>query len=130
MGPSYSGPIVSGTRVFVTETRDESHEIVRTLDRATGEELWKVEWPGALSVPFFAKSNGSWIRSTPACDSVRLYVAGIRDVLVCLDVATGAELWRVNFVDKYNSPLPGFGTVCSPLLDAEHLYIQAAASVV
>ncbi len=130
LGPSYSGPIVSGSRVFMTETRDESHEVVRALDRNSGEELWKVEWTGALSVPFFAKANGSWIRATPACDGRRLFVAGIRDVLVCLDVTSGDELWRVDFVERFNSPLPSFGTVCSPLVDGEHVYLQAAASVV
>ncbi len=129
LGPSYSGPIVVGPRVFVTETRDKTDEVVRALDRASGQQLWKAEWPGALSVPFFARENGSWIRSTPACDGQRLYVAGMRDVLVCLDVESGAELWRVDFVDQYDAALPGFGTVCSPLLDGEFLYLQAVASV-
>lgn len=130
LGPSYSGPIVVDSRVFVTETRDESHEVVRALDRQSGKELWKVEWPGALSVPFFARSNGSWIRATPACNGESLFVAGIRDVLVCLDVETGAERWRVDFVDKYKAEVPAFGTACSPLCDDGFVYLQAAASVV
>ena len=83
-----------GTTVTETSGGDE---IVRALDRKTGRELWRTEWPGSLSVPFFAKTNGDWIRSTPACDGESLYVAGIRDVLVCLDVATGAVRWRIDF---------------------------------
>ena len=67
LGPSYSGPVVSEERVFVTETKNKKTEIVRALDRATGAELWRTSWTGAISVPFFAKSNGDWIRSTPAC---------------------------------------------------------------
>ncbi|MCH2201485.1 MAG: PQQ-binding-like beta-propeller repeat protein [Fuerstiella sp.] len=130
LGPGYSGPIVSGPRVFVTETRSKTDEVVRALDRRTGKELWKTEWKGALKVPFFAAKNGSWIRSTPSSDSQNLYVAGIRDVLVSLDVQTGHENWRVDFVKTFNAALPGFGTVCSPLLDGEHIYLQAAASVV
>ena len=58
LGPSYSGPIVAGDRVFVTETHDKKSEIVRALDRKTGKELWKVEWLGAMTVPFFARANG------------------------------------------------------------------------
>lgn len=130
LGPSYSGPIVSGNKVFVTETQAETNEIVRALDRGTGELIWKTEWPGALKVAFFARENGSWIRSTPATDGQSLYVAGIRDVLVSLDVETGDEKWRVDLVKTFDAALPGFGTVCSPLADAEHLYLQAAASVV
>lgn len=130
MGPSYSGPIVFGNRVFVTETRNKSHEIVRALDRQTGKELWKTEWEGAMTVPFFAKANGSWIRSTPACDGQHLYVSGIRDVLVCLNAATGDEVWRIDFVKKFGSTLPSFGAVSSPLLEGDCVIIQAGASVV
>ena len=46
LGSSYSGPIVVGSRVFVTGTRNKSHEVVRALDRTSGKELWKVEWRG------------------------------------------------------------------------------------
>lgn len=129
LGPSYSGPIVSQTAVFTTETEKKEREVVRALDRKTGKELWRVEWNGSLTVPFFASANGSWIRATPAFDGERLYVAGIRDLLVCLDAATGKELWKVDFVDKFNAPLPPFGFVSSPLVDGEALYVQAGASI-
>ncbi len=62
--PSYSGPVISGDRVFVTETVAKKFERVRALDRATGRELWQHTAEGAMSVPFFAKSNGDWIRAT------------------------------------------------------------------
>ena len=65
---SYSGPIVSESSVFVTGTRNKKTEVVTALDRKTGNKQWEVEWPGAMTVPFFASSNGSWIRSTPAYD--------------------------------------------------------------
>ncbi len=111
LGPSYSGPVVTGQRVFTTETRDKKLEVVRAFDRQSGKALWQVEWPGALSVPFFAKANGDWIRATPACDGDSLFVAGIRDVLVCLDVRDGRERWRVDFVKEFDAPLPDFGFV-------------------
>ncbi len=125
LDPSYSGPIVSGGRVFVTETVGKKSERVRALDRETGKELWRREWEGALSVPFFAKSNGDWIRATPACDGERLYVVGMRDVLVCLDVKSGEERWRCDFPQQLKTEAPSFGAVCSPLLDGDTLYVQA-----
>ena len=94
LGPSYSGPIVSGDKIFTTETVDKKIEVVKAFDRKTGKELWKASWKGAIEVPFFANKNGSWIRSTPALDGNRLYVAGIQDLLVCLDATTGKELWN------------------------------------
>ena len=71
LGPGYPGPIVAEDRVFVAETKAEKAEIVRALDRETGRELWKAEWPGAMSVPFMAKRNGDWIRSTPPTMAIR-----------------------------------------------------------
>jgi outer membrane protein assembly factor BamB len=130
LGPSYSGPIVSGDRVFVTETRDKKTEHVQALDRKTGAKLWEASWEGAISVPFFAKANGDWIRSTPALDGDSLYVAGIRDVFVCLDTATGKERWRIDLMAKFNSPAPAFGFVASPLVMGAHVYVQAGGGFV
>jgi outer membrane protein assembly factor BamB len=130
LGPSYSGPVVAGDTVIVTETLDATTEHVRALDRATGAERWHVQWEGSLRVPFFAASNGSWIRSTPCVDGDRVYVAGMRDMLVCLDTATGREVWRVDFMAALESPLPAFGFVSSPLVVGDHVYVQAGSGFV
>jgi outer membrane protein assembly factor BamB len=130
LGPSYSGPVVSAERVFTTETQNKKFELVTAYDRSTGKALWQAKWEGALSVPFFAKSNGDWIRSTPALDGDRLYVAGMRDVLVCLDARDGKEIWRKDFVKELEAPVPDFGFVCSPMVDGDSVYAQAGASFV
>ncbi len=122
---SYSSPLVTEDRVFVTETRDQKTEVVRALSRETGKELWSTEWPGAMTVPFFAAANGSWIRATPAINGDDLFVAGIRDVLVCLDANNGSIKWKVDFVEATGSQLPTFGCACSPLVDEDAVYIQA-----
>lgn len=83
-----------------------------------------------MEVPFFAASRGSWVRATPACDGESLFVAGMRDVLVCLDAATGEERWRVDFTERAGTPLPSFGFVCSPLVVGEHVYVQAGGAFV
>ena len=125
LGPSYSGPVVAGDLVIVTETRDAKTEHVQAFDRATGSSRWHVQWDGAMRVPFFAATNGSWIRATPCVDDGRVYVAGMRDLLVCLDAETGRECWRVDFMESVKSPLPAFGFVSSPLVIGDHVYVQA-----
>lgn len=130
LNPGYSGPIVHGNRLFVTETVAASDEVVRALDRATGQEIWRASWKGAMSVPFFAKKNGDWIRATTACDGESLFVAGMRDVLVCLDIDTGAQRWRVDFPARLKTPVPSFGFVSSPLVIGEHLYVQAGGAFI
>ncbi|MBM4022310.1 MAG: pyrrolo-quinoline quinone, partial [Planctomycetes bacterium] len=130
LGPSYSGPVIAGDKVIVTETRDRRTEHVRALDRATGRERWHAEWEGAMSVPFFAASNGSWIRATPCVDEGCVFVAGMRDLLVCLDAGSGKERWRVDFMAALESPLPSFGFVSSPLVIGDHVYVQAGGGFV
>lgn len=129
LGPSYSGPIVATDRVFVTETEDATNEVVRALDRRTGAELWQARWKGSMRVPFFAMSNGSWIRATPAYDGESLFVAGMRDVLVSLNADSGDLQWRVDFVTDFKKSLPSFGFVSSPLVQGDALYVQAGGAV-
>ncbi len=130
LSESYSGPIVTQSQVLTTETRDRSTEVVQAFDRTTGRSLWQQEWAGAMKVPFFAASNGSWIRSTPACDLKSLYVGGIREVLVSLDLSTGNVNWRLDCPQELGTKIPTFGFVCSPLLDDDHVYAQAGSSFI
>lgn len=129
LGPSYSGPLVVGDSVFVTETVNRKDEFVRCLDRKTGKQKWEVNWTGSMKVPFFAAANGSWIRSTPAYDDGKLYVGGIRDVLVCIDASSGKVLWRKDFPALGGTPIPMFGCVCSPLVDGDAVYMQAGGAM-
>jgi outer membrane protein assembly factor BamB len=130
LGPSYSGPIVGGGKVFTTATEDSKWEVVRAFELTSGKQVWETRWEGSMTVPFFAASNGSWIRATPALDEGRLYVAGMRDVLVCLDAASGDVVWKIDFVEQLKTPLPSFGFVSSPLISGDWIYVQAAASLV
>ena len=129
MGKGYSGPIVSDKLVFSTESIDE-YELIRAYDRQDGKLVWQTQWEGKMKVPFFAAKNGSWIRSTPVYDGVNIYVCGMRDVLHSLDAQTGKTNWKVDFVERYKTPLPAFGMVCSPIIDGDFLYVQAGAGFV
>ncbi|QEG20200.1 PQQ-binding-like beta-propeller repeat protein [Mariniblastus fucicola] len=123
--PGYSGPIVVGDTVFVTETQDKKNEVVKAIRISDGSELWSASWEGSMRVPFFASANGSWIRATPAWDEGRLYVAGMKDVLVCLDAETGKQIWKRDFPADSGTKVPDFGFVSSPLIDGEYVYVQA-----
>ena len=129
LGPSYSGPVMNAERVFITETVDKMREQVTALRRSDGSVVWKRDWEGAMSVPFFARSNGDWIRATPALDGDTLYVAGMRDVLVALNSTDGSERWRLDFVKRFGADLPTFGFVSSPLIDGDSVYVQAGGGV-
>lgn len=129
LAEGYSSPVMSKKLVFTVETKDKEDEITRALDRSSGEQLWERSWEGAMKVPFFAAKNGSWARSTPVCDGASIYVGGMLDVLVAINIDNGEERWRVNFPEQEDTPPPGFGFASSPLIDGDHLYVQAGAAV-
>lgn len=128
-GPSFSGPVITGGTVFVTQTVREKTEHVLALDLATGKKKWEAQWEGAMRVSPIGESAGSWIRATPATDGQSLFVLGMRDVLVALDVKTGQELWRVDFPKDYNTPIPDFGGVSSPLVSGDFVFAQAGSGL-
>lgn len=130
LGPSYASPLVSAARVYTVSTEDGQEEVARAFERDSGELAWETRWEGAMEVPFFAARNGSWIRATPALDAGALYVAGMRETLVRLDAETGEVVWRVDFPERFGTPLPDFGCVSSPLVVGEHVYQQAGSSLV
>ncbi len=130
LGKSYSSPVVDLDTIYTTESVDGKTEKVVAFKRETGEEIWSASWPGGMKVPFFARSNGSWIRSTPAIHKNKLFVLGMQEKLVCLDKNTGRIIWDLDFPKKLSTPEPSFGGVCSPIVVGDDLYIQAGGGVV
>lgn len=130
LSPSYSGPLIHEDQVLTTETVDKQYEKVTAFALNDGSERWTAQWEGSMAVPFFAAANGDWIRSTPACDGKRLIVAGMRDVIACLDAKTGSEIWRNDLPKQEGTPLQSFGCVCSPLIDGDAVYMQSGGGLV
>ena len=127
LGASYSGPITDGKLIFTTESA-KGKESVLAYGLEDGKLKWKQNWAGEMKVPFFAARNGSWIRSTPAVANDRVFVGGMRDHLLCRDANSGQIQWEIDFPKQFGTPLPDFGFASSPLVDENHVYVQAGAS--
>ena len=91
-GIGYSGPAVVGKRLY-TLGADEKSESVYALDTDTGKKVWSTEIGSAFSNPY-----GGGPRSTPTVDGDMLYVLGAQGELVCLESATGRQIWSTNSV--------------------------------
>ena len=117
LGPSYSGPIVTESLVFTTETKNKKLEIVRAFDHQTGKQRWEQSWEGQLSVPFFAKSNGDWIRSTLA--GHRQMLVQTREKLSGVDLESGDVLW--------SKTIPAFRgmNILTPLVSGDSVFTSA-----
>jgi outer membrane protein assembly factor BamB len=130
LSPSYSGPVTDGKIVYTTETVDGTFERITAFDLLTGDQVWTTKWDGAMTVPFFAAANGSWIKATPALTDSELVILGIRDEVVCLDPSNGDTKWRVDLAERFGSQRPKFGAVCSPLIDGDAVYVQGGGGAV
>ena len=128
--PSYSGPVTQDGFVFTTATVNKQYEEVYCYSEKTGKLVWTSKWNGAMTVPFFAAANGSWIRSTPLVADGKLFVGGMRDVLTCLNVEDGKILWQKDFVKELKSPIPSFGFASSPIYEDGKVVVQAGSGVI
>ncbi|HEX4610870.1 MAG TPA: PQQ-binding-like beta-propeller repeat protein [Urbifossiella sp.] len=90
-GEGYAGTCVAGGKVFIHD-RVGDKERVRSLDAATGKELWAVDYPESFAAPDPTAGKGP--NATPAFDRDRVYTYGLGGILLALDAATGKELWK------------------------------------
>ncbi|MDB4614228.1 acetylxylan esterase [bacterium] len=142
IGSGYSGPAVTGGRVFVMD-RDSSdlnegevlheeppknknflrrllpgNERVVCLDETTGKQLWKHEYDCPYStVALYAIGP----RCTPTVDGDYVYTLGAEGRLTCLQVVDGKPVWSLDFKEKYNVEVPEWGFAGHPLIDGDLL---------
>jgi outer membrane protein assembly factor BamB len=119
LGGGYSTPSIAGGRLYGMGYRDEN-EVVWARDARTGQEIW--------TTPAIAPANrrvgyAEGSRCTPTIDGARLYALGVSGDLVCLDTATGKEIWRKNLVTDFGGKVPNWGYCESPLIDGEKVIV-------
>lgn len=119
VGGGYSTPSVVGGRIFGMGYRGED-EVVWARDARSGQEVWTSSGiaPANRRVGY---AEGS--RCTPTIDGARMYALGVSGDLVCLETATGKEVWRKNLINDFGGRLPNWGYCESPLVDGEKLIV-------
>ena len=126
VGAGYSGPTVSGDRVYVTSRLDEPEQVeqVHCLDRFSGREIWKHVYPCEyLDLPYPLGP-----RASVSVRDGKAYALGAMGHFHCLDAATGEVLWSKDLVEEYNANRPWWGITASPLVDDDNVYLQVGGS--
>jgi len=113
VGTGYSAPSIRG-EVLVLHHRLGGEEIVEACDAGSGEELWTFKYPSRFTDPF-GYNNGP--RCTPLLTADRCYTFGAEGVLLCLDLATGKQVWRRDTQKDFDVPEAFFGVGSSPILE-------------
>lgn len=94
IGGGYASFVVAGGLAFTIEQRRDD-EVVAAYDIETGVERWTHGWPAH----FRESMGGPGPRATPTWHAGRVYALGATGRLVCLDAATGDEVWARNILD-------------------------------
>ncbi len=141
VGAGFSGPVVSGGRVFVTDRvldegapadvktqwnyrdRTSGQERVLCLDAGTGKVLWTHAYPCAYHI-----SYGSGPRATPTVHGDRIYALGAMGDLLCLESETGRAVWRKNYPRDYGAAVPLYGFSSAPLVDGDRLIVMVGGA--
>jgi outer membrane protein assembly factor BamB len=96
----FAGPAVAGGRVYLTDYVTKENvkvgnfdrkkftgtERVLCLDEATGEEIWKHEYPVTYGISYPAGP-----RCTPCVNDSKVYTLGAEGNLICFNAATGVR---------------------------------------
>lgn len=132
IGGGYSGPIVAGGRVFVTDRQlpqgaanpadpfqrgaITGGERVLCLNEKDGKAIWKHEYECTYTVSYPAGP-----RVAPLVSGGRVYTLGAEGNLFCLDASNGQVIWSRDFKKDFGIKTPMWGFAGHPLLDGNRL---------
>ena len=126
----YAGPSVAGGRVYITDyvTKEDvkvdnfdrkqfsGTERVLCLDEASGNEIWKHEYPVTYSMSYPAGP-----RCTPNVNDGSVYTLGAEGHLYCFNAKRGSVIWSKHLPTEYKTKTPLWGYAAHPLIDGEKL---------
>lgn len=116
LGTGYSSVSVAAGRVFTMGDVAGASRVL-AFDETTGRALWSARVGRA-------GGGGGYPgpRCTPTVDGDRVYALDQFGELVCLDAATGREVWRTNLATDFDGKvMSGWGYSESPLVDGERV---------
>jgi outer membrane protein assembly factor BamB len=120
IGEAWSSFAVVGRYAVSQEQRDEQ-ELITCYEIDSG----KLQWFHSTPVRFFEALAGVGPRATPAISEGKVYALGAMGHLVCLDGATGKELWKHNIVTENGARRPMWGKSGSPLVLERKVIVSA-----
>ena len=122
LGMGFSSIALVNGKIFTMGALAED-EMVMAFDLVTGNKLWAAK-VGKL----FKEPHGDGPRSTPAVDGGLVYALGSEGNLVCIDSATGKEVWRKSLpVDFKGKTSFSYGFSESPLVDGDRVICTPGA---
>jgi len=125
-GSGYSGPTVSGGKVYMTDLieKPEASERVLCVDANNGKVIWTYSYAsryGNVSYP-----NGP--RASVVISDGKAYSLGTMGHLFCFDAQTGSVLWQHDLNREYQIIMPIWGIASTPLIFENTIILQIGGS--
>ena len=124
VGAGHSSPVVTGGRVFVTDSETEkpkSWERVHCFDEKTGKPLWAFS-DEVDCHPSFDPKNPSGPCPTPIAEGSRVFTLGATGHLWCLNARKGRLVWKRILAQDYDLEKFPELTAC-PLIEGNLLIV-------
>jgi outer membrane protein assembly factor BamB len=117
LGGGFSSLAISGGRIYTLGDRQDSQQLV-AMNLADGKILWTAKvgptWEDEYGGP----------RGTPTVDGDRVYALGSDGDLVCVQAATGKEMWRKNLASDFGGRvMSSWKWAESPLVDGDRVIV-------
>jgi outer membrane protein assembly factor BamB len=116
LGGGYAGFSFAGDRLFTLGDQADAC-MVMALEVATGKPLWSTKVGKPLGG--FGKPEWDGPRCAPATDGTLVWALGQFGDLVCVEAATGKEVWRKSLTADFGGPLQQWGFAGCPILDGD-----------
>jgi outer membrane protein assembly factor BamB len=120
VGTGYSAPSIRGNRLVLFH-RLGHEEIIECYAADTGEWEWRYAYRSDFEDPY-GYNNGP--RCSPLLTEDRCYTFGAEGKLVCLELATGKQLWRRDTGAEFQIPAAFFGVGATPILEGNLLIVM------
>jgi outer membrane protein assembly factor BamB len=123
VGEGHASPLAVGDRVYVF-SRESEQEVVRSLELATGRQVWRQSYAAPYTMNPAATGHGKGPKSTPTVAGGRVFTFGISGILSCFDAAAGSLVWRKDFSSNFPETSPLYGAAQSPVVDGERVIVH------
>jgi len=124
-GNGFGGPAIQGDRLVIFNRVDDN-EVVECLNAETGARFWEFHYPAPYR-PRYGGSMGP--RTSPVIEAGHVVTFGISGMLHCLDLATGAVIWKRDLAREMGMEQGFFGHGSTPLALGSRLIVQVGGSI-
>ncbi len=119
-GTGHAPAVVSGDHLVMIHT-SKDREVIECLQPETGQRYWKYDYPVTFGSNYGMDDAP---RTGPVIDGDLVFTVGVASDLHCLNLKTGALVWKVNLNEKYGPAPLFFGRGSCPLVDGDQLIVN------